>query len=63
MARVIKNKAGEVVTDAKVLSEYFGKKPGQQLSEFYAELKALKPEDKEELVIGAAKELGWSVES
>jgi hypothetical protein len=42
----------------KVLMTYFGKKEGQSLPDFAAELKALSPEEKKELAEGAAKELG-----
>jgi hypothetical protein len=61
MDRVIRNQAREEKSDISVLKTYFGMKEGQKLTEFQAEIKALKPEDKEELVLGAAKELGWTV--
>ena len=41
-----------------VLKEYFGYQPGKGLKEFAAEVKALTPEDKAELVALAAAELG-----
>lgn len=37
-------------SDVALLKEFFGFKPGQTLTEFGAELKALTPEDKAELV-------------
>lgn len=37
-------------SDVALLKEFFGSKPGQTLTEFGAELKALTPEDKAELV-------------
>ena len=58
----IKNQAGETKTGLVVLKEYFGMQPGQTISGFNEEVKKLSPESKEELVIGAAKELGYSVE-
>lgn len=36
----------------KTLKEYFGYKPGEGLSEFGAEIKALSDKDKEQLVTG-----------
>lgn len=45
-----------------ILMKFFGRKPGQSLSEFNAEIKALTPEDKEELVTLAAKELGVEID-
>ena len=58
----IKNAAGEIKSSIVVLKNYFGQKEGQTLNEFNEEVKRLTPEDKEELVIGAAKELGYTVE-
>lgn len=57
----ITNQAGEVKSGMVVLKNYFGMKEGQTLNEFNEEVKKLTPEDKEELVIGAAKELGYTV--
>jgi hypothetical protein len=34
------------VTFVRAVNEYFGRKPGQNLTEFQAELKALTPEDR-----------------
>jgi hypothetical protein len=41
---------------------YFGRKPGQSLGEFGAELKALTPQDRRELVPLLSVELGTEVE-
>ena len=58
----IKNNNNEVVSEAVALKAYFGFAPEQKLADFMAEVKALTPEAKTELAVGAAKELGWSVE-
>ena len=44
-----------------ILKEFFGFLPNQTLQEFNAELKALSPAEKAELVDLAAKELGYTV--
>ena len=44
-----------------VLKTYFGIKEGQTLTDFMAEVKKLTPEQKDELVALAAKELGVTV--
>lgn len=46
----------------KACKEYFGTKPGQKLTEFAAELKALTPEDKAEMAFGLSDVLGVTVE-
>jgi hypothetical protein len=61
-AHVIKDLTGTNQSDVKVLMAYFGKQEGQTVSEFMAEVKELTPDGKSELAIGAAHELGWSVE-
>ena len=53
------NTEGKEVSEASVLSAYF-RKPGQTMSEFYAEVKTLTPADKTELAIGAASALGFT---
>lgn len=58
----IKKIDGKTTSEAGVLQEYFGRKQGQTLQDFMAECKALKPEDKSELVRLAAAELGFTVE-
>lgn len=58
---IIKNQANEVRSEIQVLKEYFGLKPEQKLQDFMAECKALTPEAKQELAIGAAKEFGYTV--
>ena len=58
----IKNNAGETKSEAVALMTYFGRKPNQTLNEFMAEVKALSPESKNELVIGACREMGWTAE-
>ena len=45
----------------KAIVDYFGKKPGQTLPEFQAELKALTPEDREYFV-REFKKVGIEVE-
>ena len=45
-----------------VIREYFGSRPGESLKDFAAELRALTPEDKTELAIGAAQNLGLAAE-
>lgn len=56
----IKDQTGAVKSEAAALRQYFGLHPGQTLSEFMTEIKALTPEAKTELAVGAAKELGWT---
>ena len=43
-------------SDANVISNYFGKLPGQNLSDFMAEYKALSSEDKKALADGIRDE-------
>jgi predicted nuclease of restriction endonuclease-like RecB superfamily len=50
-----------MVTLSKAVVEFFGKKPGQTLPEFLAELKALTKEDREWYVKEFAK-IGVEVE-
>lgn len=57
----ITDNTGKVTSEAAAIMNYFGKKPGQTLSEFMTEVRALTPADKTELAIGACKELGWTV--
>ena len=57
----IKDQNGQVKTSIIVLKNYFGLKENQTISEFNEEVKKLSFEDKEELVIGAAKELNYTV--
>lgn len=49
------------MTPVQVLREYFGLKHGQTLAEFAKELKALSPEERNELVLLAAEKLGVTV--
>lgn len=49
------------MTGAVILKKYFGLKSGQKLQEFAAEIRTLTPEDKDELVRLAAKELSVEV--
>lgn len=49
------------MSEVGVLKQYFDLLPGQTLSQFTAELKALGPENKRELAELAAKELGVQV--
>lgn len=46
------------MTAVQAIRHFFGMKPGESLSEFMAELKALSPEEKQELAELSAKELG-----
>jgi hypothetical protein len=48
-------------TAMAIINEFFGRKPGQTLTEFAAEIKELSPEEKAELVNGAAFELGHTL--
>ena len=43
------------------IKAYFGLLPGQTLSQFAAELKALSEDEKDELAAGAARELGVTI--
>jgi len=45
-----------------ILNKFFGRQPNQNLKEFNAELKALSPEEKKELVTLAAVELKTEVD-
>lgn len=60
MAILIKDETGEVKSQIVALMRYF-KRASETTAEFNNQLKQLTPEDKEELAIGAAKEMGWSV--
>ena len=57
---IIGDKDAKPLSDAAVLAAYF-RLPNQSSQAFLSELKALSPEDKRELVLGAAKELGCTV--
>jgi hypothetical protein len=46
----------------KACHTYFGRKPGQSLGEFGAELNALTPQDRRELALLLSVELGTEVE-
>jgi len=59
---VIRDNTGTVKSEAAALRQYFGLNPGQTLSEFMTEIKALTPDGKTELAQGAALKLGWTVE-
>ena len=58
--QIINNERKEC-SEASAIMAYFGRHPGQKLTEFMDEIKQLSPESKTELAIGAAKELGWTV--
>jgi len=62
MAKII-GKDGKETSEAAVLRTYFGLKEGQKLTDFMAEVKALTPESKTELALGAAKELGLEIQA
>lgn len=64
---IIKDGSGTVKSGLVALKEYFGMGVNSQgnprtLSEFNAEIKALTPADREELELGAAEQLGYTVE-
>ena len=64
---IIKDGSGTVKSGLVTLKEYFGFGTNAEgnvrtLTEFNAEIKALTPADREELEIGAAKNLGFTVE-
>jgi len=61
MAKIIDTKTGKPVSESMVIRSYFGTKPGQTTAGFMAELKALSPEDKSELALGAAQALGYQL--
>lgn len=61
MANKIIDGNGKEISEASAIKAYFGTKQGQSLQEFMAELKALTLEDKTELAVGAARELGYHV--
>ena len=48
-------------TCAVILKTYFGTKQGETTADFIKKLRALSTEEKEELAILAAKELGFEV--
>lgn len=58
---MIKDKTGKEIAEINVLKNYFGLRPQQTVANFLAEVKALSPEDKAELVAGAAHELGYTM--
>jgi len=60
MARIIDTN-GKEVSEAAAMKTYFGLAPEQTLSGFMAEVKALTPEAKTELALGAAKNLGYTI--
>lgn len=53
---------GKEVSEAVAIKNYFGVRPGDNTSGFMNELKALAAKDKTELAVGAAKELGYTVQ-
>lgn len=44
-------------SQAVILKEFFGMKPGQTLTDFMAEIKALSPLEKDQLASAAAREM------
>lgn len=60
--KIVNAKTGKTESEAAVIRSYFGFQPGQNLTGFMAEIKALTPEDKTELALGAAAQLGYSVQ-
>ena len=51
------------MTPVQAIKTFFGMRPHETLVEFMGELKALTPEDKQELAEGAAKELGITLKA
>ncbi len=51
------------MTPIQILRQFFGLKAGQTTGEFFAEVKQLSPEERNELVALAAKELGVEVKA
>ena len=56
-----KNTNNETVGELTVIAAYFRRKD-ESLSDFSKQCKILSPVDKTELAVGAAKEMGWTVE-
>jgi hypothetical protein len=56
----IKNKAGQPVPRITCISQYF-RQEGETLQDFMAQVKALDEASKEELAVGAARELGYTI--
>lgn len=54
---------GQEYTPAMILKEYFGLKPDQNVMGFANELKTLSEEEKNELTVEAAKQLGVKIKS
>ncbi len=52
---------GKEISQGAVLSQVF-RLPGQTVSGFHAEVKALTPENKADLAEGAAKYMGYTVQ-
>ena len=52
-----KEKTNMAKSRIAVITAYF-KEPGESLKDFSAELKKLTPEDKDELAVGAARNMG-----
>ncbi len=58
----IKDNTGKIISEIATLSKYF-RQESETLTMVAAQVKQLTPEAKTELAIGAAKELGWTVET
>lgn len=57
----IKDNTGAEVSEAKCISAFF-RQPSETVMDMHRQIRELTPESKTELAVGAAKELGWSVE-
>lgn len=58
----ITDDTGKVTSESAAIGRYF-RQPTESVSDIMNQIKQLTPESKTELAIGAAKELGWTVES
>ena len=61
MAKIIKDQNGNVVSNLACIAKYF-RRADESLQSFNAQCKELSQESREELAIGAARELGYTVE-
>ena len=58
----IKDSNGQLMSQLACIAKYF-RQPSESIQNFNEQVKALTPADKEELAVGAAKELGYTVEA
>ena len=60
MNKIITDEKGKTHSEAVTLATYF-RLPNQSARDFQREVEALSPDDKSELVLGAARKMGWAV--